>query len=240
MQEDTFRAFFAIDIPENIKKTILSYTKSLHPLLSSKQIKWTRPQNLHLTLCFLGNITEQQYQKINKKIKKAAKTFPPFTMKLTTIQQFPSTKGLLKSEQKLSLRAYEVSEAIQEYIINQGIFGLLRRYAPRDDSKKLDFSSLTNKPHAIVLKPQALAPLEKLASNIKKDSIRCGIKIESRPFIPHVTLGRIGKRQKIDNKIFTEFKIPPISFKVTAIKLFKSEPQSGGSVYTPIAIYNFN
>ncbi|MBU0744993.1 MAG: hypothetical protein KKE11_06480 [Gammaproteobacteria bacterium] len=41
----------------------------------------------------------------------------------------------------MSLRAYEVSVAIQEYIINQGISRLLRRYVSRNDSKKLQISA---------------------------------------------------------------------------------------------------
>lgn len=188
MTKTTFRAFIAIDIPENIKETICK--KIVNPLQKNQElehIKWTKKENLHITLVFLGNITEQQYQEINKKVKENLASSKPFVMKLTTLEPFPSKKKF----------------------------------------------------HALVLQPQPLIPLKKLASLIKNGIETREIQANNRQFKPHLTLGRLKGRYKIDDKILKKIKLPAMHFEVTAIKLFKSELQSEGSVYTPVATYDF-
>ncbi|MDR1057632.1 MAG: hypothetical protein LBL17_03640 [Coxiellaceae bacterium] len=67
----------------------------------------------------------------------------------------------------------------------------------------------------------------------------CGIETDKRQFKPHLTLGRLNNESKISTETFTQIKLPPMHFKVTEIKLFKSEMRGGGSIYTQIANYNF-
>ena len=50
------RTFVAIEIPKDIQKAVADYTYSIKGLF--KNIKWVAPDNLHLTLKFLGNINE--------------------------------------------------------------------------------------------------------------------------------------------------------------------------------------
>lgn len=58
------RAFIAIDIPEEIKSEIARIQKNL-PEFSGKK---TELENLHLTLKFLGEISEEQADKVRKKL----------------------------------------------------------------------------------------------------------------------------------------------------------------------------
>ncbi len=50
------RVFFAIDISENIKEKLAVYIDSLKKLSKSNQIRWSRPENLHITLQFLAEV----------------------------------------------------------------------------------------------------------------------------------------------------------------------------------------
>jgi len=59
------RVFIAIDIPDNVKEEILRIQKKL-PEFSGKL---TEKENLHLTLKFLGEISEQEVEKIKNKLK---------------------------------------------------------------------------------------------------------------------------------------------------------------------------
>lgn len=50
------RVFFAVDIPSHIKAKLSDYIDSLKKLSKSQQIRWTRPENLHITLQFLAEV----------------------------------------------------------------------------------------------------------------------------------------------------------------------------------------
>ena len=61
------RCFVSIDIPEKIKKEIIEIQKKL-PAFKGKI---TEPENLHLTLKFLGEIDKSQLDQITKILEKA-------------------------------------------------------------------------------------------------------------------------------------------------------------------------
>lgn len=50
------RVFFAVEIPANIKAKLAEYIESLKKLSKSHQIRWTRSENLHITLQFVGEV----------------------------------------------------------------------------------------------------------------------------------------------------------------------------------------
>lgn len=188
MKKQSFRAFFAIDIPEDIKKAIITATKPLHTYYSLSQIKWVKPENWHITLCFLNTISEQQYQCLDKKIKIALKSITSFHVELKSLQPFPSAEKF----------------------------------------------------HIINLRPEPQENLTKLALIIEQNVKTCGIQTENRPFIPHLTLGRINNNQhKIQPKFLDKIALPTMNFDIIRLKLFKSEPQPTGSLYTPVSVYDF-
>jgi 2'-5' RNA ligase len=59
------RVFISLEIPDNIREEILRMQKIL-PKFSGKI---TEPENLHLTLKFLGEISEQEVEKVKSKLK---------------------------------------------------------------------------------------------------------------------------------------------------------------------------
>lgn len=87
-----FRTFVAIEVPKNAQQIIKLFIDSLSVHGEFGQVKWVKSKNLHLTVCFLGNITNKQYNSINQNIIKLAKTIAPLTLKLKGLQLFPSTK----------------------------------------------------------------------------------------------------------------------------------------------------
>jgi len=60
------RAFISIDIPEEMRKEIIKIQRSLPKFFGKK----TAPENLHLTLKFLGEINEEQLSVIKKRLSK--------------------------------------------------------------------------------------------------------------------------------------------------------------------------
>ncbi len=51
---DTFRAFVAIDLPKSVRSALQAAQETLNSC--GLRVRWVRPQGMHLTLKFLGNI----------------------------------------------------------------------------------------------------------------------------------------------------------------------------------------
>jgi 2'-5' RNA ligase len=83
------RTFLAIPLDRATLSRIESIQKRLQPTLP--EIRWTDRNNLHLTLHFFGDITEESLEKSAKIMVSVGSLFIPFTLTLTEIGAFPST-----------------------------------------------------------------------------------------------------------------------------------------------------
>jgi 2'-5' RNA ligase len=81
------RTIIAIELPEEIR-TILS---NIQDELKQTQadIKWVKPENIHLTLKFLGEIEEDKALKIQLVLKEIAQKNSPLSLYLSGIGAFP-------------------------------------------------------------------------------------------------------------------------------------------------------
>ena len=86
------RAFFAIDLPEELKNKITAIIKLLQQKNPSKYISWTSPKNLHITLKFLGDVSNTQCEKFLPEIMDVVSQQPKFTLRLEKIDLFPAKR----------------------------------------------------------------------------------------------------------------------------------------------------
>lgn len=82
------RIFTAISLPENVKKELDSYQKKWPEL----PIRWTKKDNLHITLDFLGSVSNDQLFKILQDTKELALKRQPFDITLNKICYGPLNK----------------------------------------------------------------------------------------------------------------------------------------------------
>jgi len=82
------RAFIAIVLPLNIKGALLRIQGKLKAILP--KISWTKQENLHLTLKFLGEISPEQISNIKQIIAEITKTTAGFKIKFETLGVFPN------------------------------------------------------------------------------------------------------------------------------------------------------
>jgi len=75
------RIFVAINLPGEIKEKLLSYQKYF-PLPKER---YTKKENLHLTLFFLGNCQKEEVEKLKNIVSKVALLFRPFQIKIKEI-----------------------------------------------------------------------------------------------------------------------------------------------------------
>jgi len=87
--ESTWRVFCAIEIPENIRQRISRHAQHLHEALPDVQASWTKPDNIHLTLKFFGNISQQQVLKASQAAARAVDGLRSFTIHIEGAGSFP-------------------------------------------------------------------------------------------------------------------------------------------------------
>ncbi len=79
------RCFIAVDVDKDIKRQI----KAVQSYLAG-DIKPVAPENLHITLKFLGEIDENRVKKIEKTIENVCRRFEPFHIRLEKLGCFPN------------------------------------------------------------------------------------------------------------------------------------------------------
>ncbi|RZB29966.1 MAG: RNA 2',3'-cyclic 3'-phosphodiesterase [Desulfobacteraceae bacterium Eth-SRB1] len=84
------RIFIAFELPEKIIIFISKVQKDLQA--RGLKVKWVRPQNIHLTLKFLGNINETDTEMVGKAIRESACGYSPILLTTKGIGVFPNIK----------------------------------------------------------------------------------------------------------------------------------------------------
>jgi 2'-5' RNA ligase len=83
------RLFIGIELPENIREGLAEVERELGPVTSSA--RWVATESAHLTLKFLGEITEQRAEEIDQAM--AALTWKPFQITVRGVGFFPGTRS---------------------------------------------------------------------------------------------------------------------------------------------------
>ena len=84
---ETFRAFIAVDLPETVRGFLAEIQEALK--LHGMPIKWVRPQNIHLTLKFLGDTNTAKTARILTAMTSAANDCPGVSLTAKDIGVFP-------------------------------------------------------------------------------------------------------------------------------------------------------
>lgn len=138
------RVFVAVPIGEAVRAQATAAIEMLRS--PGDNVKWVAPENLHWTLHFLGEITDDEIAQVCRRVVRAAGDFTPFELVATGISAFPKQTR----PRTLWLGA------------GQGGEELIALHAAIGDE---------------------LADL--------------GFRGERRPFVPHLTLGRVGRDSSV-------------------------------------------
>lgn len=82
------RIFIAINLPEGIKKEIFSYQEKWPEL----PVRWVKPENIHITLAFLGYLSDEELLEVLKIAKEIAQRNNSFSINLKKICYGPPKK----------------------------------------------------------------------------------------------------------------------------------------------------
>jgi RNA 2',3'-cyclic 3'-phosphodiesterase len=86
----TLRLFIAIPIPETVRAELRRLQLELQPLLPPQTVRWTRPEQFHLTLKFLGNVPATRTDALSETIRAVCATTPPMRLRAEDTGFFPN------------------------------------------------------------------------------------------------------------------------------------------------------
>lgn len=90
MVSQTIRSFIAIELPAAVISLLDSVQQELKAL--GLKARWVRPQNIHLTLKFLGNIDRAAIEDIGRAMAGAAGDCAPFALTVGGVGFFPDIR----------------------------------------------------------------------------------------------------------------------------------------------------
>jgi len=105
------RAFFAINLPENIRHELYEIEQEMKKFLPS--INWVKQENLHLTLKFMGDVRGEDLDALLDIASAHFLRFNPFTTNLKDISIFPAVGPRIIYTK---LHSPELSEFVEKFI----------------------------------------------------------------------------------------------------------------------------
>lgn len=90
-EEKHIRTFLALELPPVIRKKVEILQRRLKQLLRG-DVRWTKPDGMHLTLKFFGNISERQIAAVGEGVRDITARTTPLTLQVGSVGAFPSAK----------------------------------------------------------------------------------------------------------------------------------------------------
>jgi 2'-5' RNA ligase len=84
------RTFIAVDIGKPIRDRAVALQDKL--VQSSGAVKWVEPENLHVTLLFLGEVEDREVPTICRVVAEQAQQYPAFPLSIERVGCFPNAR----------------------------------------------------------------------------------------------------------------------------------------------------
>src|SRR5579859_2954480 len=90
MPSETVRLFIALELPRQVLDALSSLQKRLQANDTSRAVRWSAIQGIHLTLKFLGETAASRQHEISSALGRAVKGLKPFDLTLQGAGCFPN------------------------------------------------------------------------------------------------------------------------------------------------------
>jgi RNA 2',3'-cyclic 3'-phosphodiesterase len=116
--QDQIRSFVAIELTSNAKEFLAATIQQLRP--DGPDVKWVRPEAMHLTLKFLGSVNRDLIPELERSLEPVFRRRKPFEVAIRAIGAFPSPSaprvvwaGLADPSDALIALAAAVEEVVE-------------------------------------------------------------------------------------------------------------------------------
>jgi 2'-5' RNA ligase len=89
---EKLRLFIAVELPAEVVDVLEKTQSDLKRVMPSRVVRWTRPEGIHLTLKFLGDVASDQVDDLQKGLLDATSGHDPFTLGVEGLGCFPNSK----------------------------------------------------------------------------------------------------------------------------------------------------
>jgi len=149
---ETIRAFIAIPLPESLLAHLGRLQRRLEQEVPPRSVRWVRPENIHLTLQFLGDTPVEKVLRIKAALEVVARYAPPCTFAVGGLGCFPNPRRprvIWVGVQEPTGRLAALQDAIEEAMAPLGYppegrgftphltLGRVQRRASRDDAARI-------------------------------------------------------------------------------------------------------
>jgi len=86
------RSFVAVEIPAEIRSALAISIAPLQKALPRPLVRWVAPQNIHLTLKFLGDVTPANLERLAEALKAEVVSYETFSMSVGGLGTFPNPR----------------------------------------------------------------------------------------------------------------------------------------------------
>lgn len=119
------RIFIAINLPQYIKDKFQEYQDKWYDL----PVRWTKLENLHITLVFIGHISSDKMLDVCNVVKQTAQLVEPFSIRFKKILFGPPGKSprMIWSEGELNEGIAKLKDALEENLLNSGNSGFIKK-----------------------------------------------------------------------------------------------------------------
>jgi 2'-5' RNA ligase len=126
------RCFIAIELPDEIRRGLRELQAQLKAA-GQAPVKWVEPENIHLTLKFLGNVAADRIDGIALAMTEAVRGTSPFSLEVRELGVFPNPRrvqivwvGVSGETEKLS----KLQQRIESGLAKLGFAPENRRFTP--------------------------------------------------------------------------------------------------------------
>ncbi|HTY86010.1 MAG TPA: RNA 2',3'-cyclic phosphodiesterase [Candidatus Acidoferrum sp.] len=89
----THRLFIAIALPPVVQEEIILVQRELQPLVPREVVRWTRPDQFHLTLRFLGNFPVHEVEGLKRAVGDICRNASPLGLQARGVGFFPHARS---------------------------------------------------------------------------------------------------------------------------------------------------
>src|SRR6516165_2238024 len=84
------RTFIGVDPGKPIRDRLVTLQESL--ARAGVEVKWVEPENLHVTLLFLGEVDAREVPSVCRAVADGTRPQPPFLVSIETVGCFPTPR----------------------------------------------------------------------------------------------------------------------------------------------------
>jgi 2'-5' RNA ligase len=129
---ENIRAFIAIEFDDSVRRAAAKLVRALREGPGGDRVRWVRPENLHVTLRFLGDVESARVSSIARNLREAVAGLRCFSMQLGRVGFFPSARQPRVVALEVAPREplEQLAEAVERAVVESGLEPEKRRFRP--------------------------------------------------------------------------------------------------------------